>query len=557
MKIHYYTIFLIFITGSLVSCINESITCDIDPGGNNESKGMLSLKIRIPLTKSKIPARDYTEINKDSYNEILINEVRVVFYKETEKNTIVEHLWNPDINLSIDNTTEEIAVTGNDLHSWKTEGESILIQTIAHPLHIEHYYMLIAVNPNNAIKAITALEQSVDKLDIPFDTFDDSGRNFANMYTGTGSTHFLMLNRQGLIKLTNTNFHKTKEEAEETPVEVNVERTVAKVTVGYDISEFYGRFVMWANEISYLTATDIKWHLNVVNKKSYWLRHLTNKAGALGMEKQGDTDWENFYAEDPNFAVANTTYADFRYLTPDDFTYTNGTNYSPRKLSPPSYPSLSGIDLASYWSWAEGDGPMYIPENTMEEDAQTGDKTTTVVFEITLRRDWNSSDANTTGTPPTVEPFFVFKGGTQESAEHIHNNAYYENDERKYFYIISPQDMALYASGTVTDNQINPYIKEGLFDKIEKFKKENPNFNFSNWKNETAAKTNNLIFYNSAKLYYEVPIEHFSVAQAGGKGKYGRFGVVRNNLYNLNINKIMSLGSLTIPTPGTDLIETQ
>ena len=57
-------------------------------------------------------------------------------------------------------------------------------------------------------------------------------------------------------------------------------------------------------------------------------------------------------------------------------------------------------------------------------------------------------------------------------------------------------------------------------------------------------------------MYYEVPIEHFSVSEAGGIGKYGRFGVVRNNWYKLNIEKMISIGSPVLPIPRSELIET-
>ena len=57
-------------------------------------------------------------------------------------------------------------------------------------------------------------------------------------------------------------------------------------------------------------------------------------------------------------------------------------------------------------------------------------------------------------------------------------------------------------------------------------------------------------------MYYEVPIEHFSVAEAQGIGKYGRIGVVRNNWYKLNIEKMISIGSPVLPESKPEFIET-
>lgn len=621
---------------SLTSCIKDSLLDDKDDSGGSDIYGNhLSLAITIPMSKGYSVTRASSS-DMGSLTEVLVDGVRIVLYNDADK--IVKCCWDLDIQLKL-NSSNALTASGSDLYSWEISDESILIQAQAQEgVYSGDFHLLIIVNPNVAIKAITEIGSAMS--DITTGIFDTTANNSmyrtASNITGIedGSpVYFLMLNHQGLIPLTNSDFYKTKKEAEENPVWGKVERVAAKVNIGYHISEPedmdpadtddwrpgatpYGRFVMlldnqvrttaptapwgedydipdypadtrynWnritkkaspteniyyhsANEsgpmntmVRYLTATDIKWHLDVVNKKSYWLRHITNKAGSLGMEKQGDTDQENFYAEDPNFTVAGTTLSDFRYLTIDDFTYTNGMNYSPRRLPPPSYEyfKLPDINLASYWSWTEGDGPMYIAESTMEKDAQTGDKATRVIFEITLRRDRNNintnGNTNTTSPPPVVEPFFVFKGGIQDASKYTYNNVYYENGVKKYFYIIWPQDMALYASGTVTDSQITASFRKGLLDEIEKFKLANPGFNFSNWANEDAAQSENLIFYNSGKLYYEIPIEHFTKTEAGGSGEYGRFGVVRNNWYKLNINEIFSLGSLTIPMVNTELIE--
>lgn len=52
-----------------------------------------------------------------------------------------------------------------------------------------------------------------------------------------------------------------------------------------------------------------------------------------------------------------------------------------------------------------------------------------------------------------------------------------------------------------------------------------------------------------------MPIEHFSVSEAQGVGKYGRFGVVRNNWYKLNIENMISIGAPVLPEPKSEFIE--
>ena len=48
--------------------------------------------------------------------------------------------------------------------------------------------------------------------------------------------------------------------------------------------------------------------------------------------------------------------------------------------------------------------------------------------------------------------------------------------------------------------------------------------------------------YEEGKMYYAIPIEHFGKAKASGEHLEGNYGVVRNNLYDVKIGMIRSLG---------------
>lgn len=433
--------------------------------------------------------------------------------------------------------------------------------------------------------------------------------------------YFLMLNSQGLIELVPGNFYSTKEKAENNPAFVSLERVTAKVICDYtgiDKTKStavapYGRFVMlldynnqfdapWgddgydipedcidcpvqgctgkfnrktkrcsahpylhtydglglvADRVRYLVATDLTWEIDIVNKKSYWLRHLTFKAGGTVMEKQGNTDRQYFYAEDPNYSGLSgkgdaNLENNFNYISSSDELIPDTVGSTAKKL----YPQLADYKYYKYWSWNKGDTqPVYIPENTMEKDEQMKDVVTRVIFKAVLRREQfgeNDTEENPTGPLKPIGDFFVFKGKHEDIEKYKYNNY---NKDGSTFFILRPEDVAIYASAKTTDH-IHIYLRDGILEAIKQFKDEHPDFNFSKWEYEKPAESANLSFYKNGEIYYEVPIEHFSVTEAGGVGGYGRFGVLRNNWYKLNIEKMISMGSPVLPKHKSELIET-
>lgn len=416
--------------------------------------------------------------------------------------------------------------------------------------------------------------------------------------------YFLMLNSQGPINIVKGNFWPTAEEAENHPVRGSVERTVAKIVcshigsgsgnvrsvleagdgrfvmhLGYDISGdydlpdwithciydsgpwacggTYDRTTKICNKCGikygfglgnytdiprYVIATDLMWQVDVVNKKSYWYRHLTNKAGNTAMEQYGDTDTRNFYAEDPNFSgFSGKAEAELskEFLYKTDVQYTNGKGDSFRRLTPVVY------KYSPYWSWQEGDNdPVYVPENTMAQDEQRGNLVTRVIVKAKLRRERFDTPANTF----PIGDFFLFTGGVGGNSKYNMNN---RDADGNYFYLLPAENVTEYKSGTTT-TPVN--LRNGdvsLADAIAKFTEDNPLFDWNNiGANENPAISDHLVFYKDGEMYYEVPIIHFPT-----KGEYGHFGVVRNRGYQLQIIDILSLGFPTIPIPGTDLIE--
>lgn len=604
----------------LVSCTGTETLIDDpgnipEEGIPTGTGNIFSLAMRIPLPKDYMDTKSYEGVDRGTISEILIDGIRMVFYKDD----IVEYSLDLDIKVQPDNNGFKVtggdlynwATDGNRIFIQTTA------RTFERANY--DMLIVINPNDSIEAKTekgqpVTALD-AVFNTSGMYRSRTVSG--VEGIYEEPA--YFLMLNSQNLVGLVPGNFYATKEKAVNNPAFINLERVAAKVTCDYKGGTNtrstavapYGRFVMlldynnqtaapWGDDydipedctacpvqgcngtfnrktkqcsakpylhtydglglvsdrVRYMVATDLTWEIDVVNKKSYWLRHLTYKAGGTVMEEQGDIDREYFYAEDPNFSALSGTgetslQNNFNYILSSD-ELISGTGGMAKKL----YPQLSGYKYYNYWSWDEGDTqPVYIPENTMTQNEQKKDVVTRVVFRAVLKREQfgkSATEENPTLPLKPVEDFFVFKGGSTDIENYKYNNY---NKDNTTFFILRPEDVAIYASATTTEH-IHIYLRDGILEAIKQFKTDNPDFDFSKWENEDPAQSANLSFYKNGEIYYEVPIEHFSVSEAQGVGKYGRFGVVRNNWYKLNIENMISIGAPVLPKPKSEFIET-
>ena len=317
-----------------------------------------------------------------------------------------------------------------------------------------------------------------------------------------------------------------------------------------------------SDRVRYMVATDLTWQVDIVNKSSYWYRHFALKAGGSVMEDPTDGDRKNFYAEDPNYSsISGST----------DFVYINSTDSldpdisTAQKLLAPTYM------YSNYWSWSTAEAsPKYIPENTMVQSEQKGNMVTRVIFKAILKREKFKDIDNYATVKETIETenpdletlgeFFVLKGNKDDTDIYKYNNY---NKDGSTFFILRPEDVAVYARAYIDNGEswagininIHPYFKEEIEEALPDFISKNQSFNWTDLSaNTEPAVSDKLLFYKNGEMYYAVPIEHFTVTETG-EGGHGRFGVVRNNWYNLNVQNIISIGYPTIPERTTELLE--
>lgn len=229
----------------------------------------------------------------------------------------------------------------------------------------------------------------------------------------------------------------------------------------------------------------IKWAADVKNKQLYWMRKQTNKLEYVA----------------PNWvAGAMETEADYtsdgrEYLYAED---PNFTGHSATETGLFDRIAVSNITRLL-------DSVEYVPENTMQDVDQFRNVSTSVVIELAYAPT-GISDAITVG-------YYMYNGTP-----------------------ISDTDMKAYD----TDHNSIPSSLPGLGDLLDEYAPSlttTPSASFT---------YKSLSFYKNGLSYFNVPIKHFKNQTT--LMAYGRYGVVRNNVYKLTINSIKGPGK-TEPSP--------
>lgn len=357
-----------------------------------------------------------------------------------------------------------------------------------------------------------------------------------------------------------SNIYTTEAEAKSKPAaEIYVERAVAKVTVQNKTGELVANQNNAANKISYKLYN---WAVDNTNKKSYIVRQYDKNWNKLYSDKAADANKYRFVWDTP--VNPNATDANKRYRTafaqdPEYLTTTaNDANYN-RIASNASMSTAFGNSTEF-----GNEHPQYCNENTFQVTAQNQDQTTRVVLGVKMSAPGTSTyDADLYTVNDNKEVVY-----TEASlAERLKKILLQESDVKDW-----TATHATDASFDITFNTNDAgttTIKEATFKgKTAAGATEETLKTFTTDLNKALP---NIVRYKDGVAYYAVRIKHFgdtdtpwNVEGQGVKAGVnsliypsatganidwflGRYGVVRNNWYDISVNKIQTLGDATIP----------
>lgn len=389
-------------------------------------------------------------------------------------------------------------------------------------------------------------------------TNDDAGfmMSSVNYFPNSTETYFTQITEKNI-----------KEEgqtvAADEIVNVWVERVCAKVLLSTEGFDSKGA-----------TITVKRWGLNVRNKTVFPVKQLHTSFTNLQADNEGNTmnywpgadDWTYttgteadpsavdrhrcFWAKDPN------------YLDRDNYTTTSTADAYPFKVI--KFSELSTKTGDNY--------PLYCLENTFDQNHQDRDETTTAVllaqYIPTFAGDETLPDADKTwvmqsGLSYTLKTYVNnFLAGQNihtiegEVANGKAKTATKDDVTFKY-------DEATDANGLIGATNFSFAAKTGVkvYKKVEGAEPEYQEYGTENWialNNAFKTYMEGASVYVNGYCYYEIPIRHFKDEEVGLPDDYegtytvaqlGRYGVVRNHCYKLNVTSISKPGK---PIPGEE-----
>lgn len=337
--------------------------------------------------------------------------------------------------------------------------------------------------------------------------------------------------------------YSTKAEAQTNPATtVYVERGMAKVTVnGSDFT---------INDASSTYNTDKvtinNWTLDVLNKSTFPV-HVTT-----GLKKNFDAIWTTprfvatgstpqrvYWGVDPNYDKSTLTTVkecqkEFYIVDNDGKTY-NG-------------------DPKSTFTWSANTTPLYCLENTFNLANMKQGQTTRVVFKATYTPHNLASAKDKT--------FFMIGNNTQiwtkdALVAQITSKAM-EMCKSKAVVVTIKDKAPLLKGGSHLLSSADVTIMDGKVDKTETFGYEtlNTKLGLNNTeKDENGNPTVGIKTYENGECYYIARIKHFNELTPWASGQtytdnatyLGRYGVLRNNWYDLTVSKVSAPGYPDVP----------
>lgn len=353
-----------------------------------------------------------------------------------------------------------------------------------------------------------------------------------------------------------SNIYTTKAEAKSKPAaEIYVERAVAKVTVQ---SESKTNALEVNKNISYKLYN---WAVDNTNKKSYIVRQYDNNWNKLYSDKAADASKYRFVWSTP--VNPNATVKLYRTAFAQDPEYATATDST-------KYNQMANNASMTLKTTFDNDNPQYCNENTFKVEAQNQDQTTRVVLGVKL----SAPSTATSGTPTYDADLYTVNG----NKEVVYTEA--TLTERLKKILLQESDVkdwvakhATYSFDIAFDNTTAgaTTITKATF-KDNTTAAGAPEEKLESFTTRLDKALPNIVRYKGGVAYYAVRIKHFGDSDtpwnkegqgvtAGGNSLIypnpsagasdgwflGRYGVVRNNWYDISVNKIQTLGDATIP----------
>ncbi len=561
---------------AVASCSKEG--SDSENGGLFSSEtGYIKLAINLPATNNAGTKAPNDEFKDGTPNEYAVTDATLVLFEgNSEATATLSSAY--DLNLSFNTQVPE--------DDNITTSTAQIVQKISDPLASgNNFYALVILNRNGLI------EVTDNKLYFKgASTIDCTGKKLSEFIaatkitlsptativknTGADAEQFFMSNAplftaQGggsdpvagsvriLSEIDYNKIYETESLAAANPAtEVYVERAASKVTFGLSST------IVKKTEINNLAFDVLGWQLDNTNKETYLVRDVASFG-----------DWKSLYSNatpaptDKYRFVGHTGVADGLYRT----YWCTDPNYAPVKDG----------DGVIYWDennvpadgWLEVSGAVaYCAENTFDVAHQKDINTTTVIVKVKF----NDGDTfytvnNNSGTLYTKDNLIA-----AIKAYFLTNDAITAVLKPLILGTVTADDLTVALSsvdtkaGIVTVTSIK--VDKSVVSSGADLEAKNLELAGGTSALDLVNANNTIRRYVGGISYYPVHIKHFgddltpwrkgetetpsagNIYPGESAANYlGRYGMVRNNWYDIEVTKIRNLGTATVPTLGNKI----
>lgn len=473
---------------------------DIKGGKGIAGEGYFAIVVR---TSNGSSTRANTLTETGIPIESKVNKIRIVLYDPTNPSNMPVKYAFDYTNLHIDPSANNNQgdLLGEDIH----DRSSLWVFTPkAQSVAKKDYKMLIIINPTAEMISRTQVNQTYSGF------YDFAHKCNVEELIGTGKDNFVMTNWQGLVSVEAQNIGETEDEAYTKKTNIYVDRAVSKVVVDYKQEGGTTGNVKTTNG----TATVVAWGLDVTNKSTYYIRHSAEMNNGQPESKLVD-DRKQFYAIDPNYQGYSLSYY-------NEYFAANGTDPYTMPDNPvdPIYGLFNTIGLTDVNNSWGADTWEYMLENTMQAVEQYRDVSTAVIMAVDYIPATSSIDDQVLigAVPYYSYGGYVFTGGQLDEIE----------------------------AGNI-DVDDHPLLKNMVADLTAA--KAVFGTDFASYSNSDNFSSNHVLYHANATNYYRIPIRHFDDVLQPVQMAYGRFGVVRNNVYKVTLSEIKGAGGIDFTKP--------
>lgn len=513
------------------------------------------------------------------------NAILVLFQGNDEANATFHSAYDISTSMQMEGTNEHITSTTKLVKKVDQGGT-------ANPITGNHLYALVVLNNNGLFEVTPTNALNIKSVANASDAMPATGTSFTgkfsefqalkatagNSFYTDDNTGILMMNAPlyettggtaeptglaTLAEVTN-NVYKTAMEAQNNPgAEIFVERAVAKVTMTSTITDPVLSGLEYKTTTNSLTASLDSWGLDYTNNISYLIHNAAPATNPwVGHNAMGDATTNN-YRFGGNTPV-KTGYGfraywgiDPNYEASDGKAATYGTGNFVRITD-------AGLTTAK-----DEANPLYCMENTFNVKNMNEDQTTRAIVKVKLEP--------TTGSSITMDAdgsFYIVNGNKSQIFDEAKLKTFiFENFVKKcntvYKASLTPKGEPTAADITFTALDGN---SEMSVKKLDVTFTDGSHVVYSHATIGAVAEVNaalkKITKYVGGYAYYPIRIKHFGDVltkwdptkhtqdnryNSNNENQFlGRYGVLRNNWYDLGINSISGVGSPVIPNaPGT------